>query len=193
MTRTPIYCATGFTVLESVVVVGISTMALAALANLFFIFNSIYGYEQAFLAVAGSSGSAMNALEAAIAPAERVLASHDFSGTVYASATTTLVLEVPTVDDAGNIVSGAKDYIAFYVDSSALYRIVLADEESARVSETKRLSTTVSEISFAYDAPNVEEAESVGIDIRTRASFKQHVVENRLAEQLYLRNKEPLP
>jgi len=42
----------GMTLVEAVVTIGISTVALLALMNLFFIFNSIYGYQMAFVAPA---------------------------------------------------------------------------------------------------------------------------------------------
>lgn len=183
----------GFTLLESVVVVGVTALALGALANLFFIFNSMYGYERMFLAVAGSSGGAMNALEAAVLPTEAVLASHDFSGTVHSSATTTLVLMLPAVDSSGDIITGAKDYIAFHIASSTLYRTILADAQSVRISGTKQLSATLSSLSFTYDDSDFTRVKSVTVDIETQASFKGSVVQSRLHERLYLRNKQSAP
>lgn len=193
MTRRPHPPARGFTLLESVVVVGVTALALGALANLFFIFNALYGYERVFLAVAGSSSEAMSAFEAAVLPAEEVLASHDFSGTVYESATTTLVLMLPAVDSSGDVIAGAKDYVAFHAEAGVLYRTVLADAGSVRTSGTKRLTSTLSSLSFTYDDSNLSQATSITVDIETQAAFKERVVQNRLHERLYLRNKQPAP
>lgn len=193
MTFCPHVWNKGFTLLESVVVVGVTALALGALANLFFIFNSIYGYERMFLTVAGSSGEAMNALEAAVLPAEEVLSSHDFSGTIYSSATTTLVLMLPAMNSSGDIITGAKDYIAFHTSSSTLYRTILADAQSVRMSGTKRLSATLSSLSFTYDDSDFSRAKSVIVDIETQAAFKEHVVQSQLHERLYLRNKQSSP
>lgn len=193
MTFSPHARSKGFTLLESVVVVGVTALTLGALANLFFIFNSIYGYERMFLTVAGSSGEAMNALEAAVLPAEEVLSSHDFSGTIYSSATTTLVLMLPAVDSSGDIITGAKDYIAFHTAPGTLYRTILADAGSIRTSGTKRLSATLSSLSFTYDDSDFLRAKSVIVDIETQAAFKERVVQSQLRERLYLRNKQPSP
>lgn len=168
-------------------------MALVALANLFFIFNSIYGYQQAFMAAAGSSGASMNALEAAVLPASQALSSHNFSGTSYSSATTTLVLELPSVDSLGNIIPGANDYVAFYASSTALYRLTQAYASSVRVSGLKKLSTTLSSLSFTYDNADFTKVTNVTADIQTQAQFKQQTVQSRLREQLYLRNLQPSP
>jgi prepilin-type N-terminal cleavage/methylation domain-containing protein len=178
----------GFTLIEMIITLGISVVALIALVNIFLTFNSVYGYQQAFMAAAGSAGSAMNALEAAVLPADQVLASHSFSGTAYSSGATALVLELPAVDSAGNIVAGVKDYIAFYTSGTTLYRLTLAGAGSARVSGTKKLSTTLNSISFTYDNADFTKVTNVTADVQTQAQYKQQTVQGHLSEQLYLRN-----
>lgn len=183
----------GLTLIETIVVVAISSAALLALVNLFLIFNSMYGYQRAFVAAAGSAGAAMNALEASILPAERVLASRDFSGTTYASSADTLVLELPAFDASGDIVSGAKDYVAFYASAGTLYRLIEADVQSARHSGRTQLSAVLDALLFTYDTADVTNATNITADIATRAQFKQETVQSHLREQLYLRNAHPLP
>lgn len=178
----------GFTLTETVITISLSVLALLALVNLFFIFNSIYGYQQAFIATAGSAGAAINSFEAAILPANHVLASHAFSGTTYSSGAMTLVLELPTIDNSGNIVYGAKDYIVFYASSTKLYRLVQADAQSARSSGLTQLSATLNSLSFTYDNVNFAQVTNVTADIQTQAQFKQQVVQSHLREKLYLRN-----
>lgn len=178
----------GFTLIETIITIGISVLALIALASLVLTFNSMYGYQQAFMTAAGSAGSAMNALEAAVLPSNQVLASHSFSGTTYSSSATVLVLELPAMNGSGNIVAGVKDYIAFYATGAALYRRTLAGAGSVRVSGTKQLSTTLNSISFTYNDPDFTKVTSVTADVQTQAQYKQQTVQGHLNEQLYLRN-----
>ncbi|HCR52433.1 TPA: hypothetical protein DIV48_02170 [Candidatus Kaiserbacteria bacterium] len=181
----------GFTLIEAVVVMSVSVVVLMALVNLFFVFNSMYGYQQAFIATAGSSGAALNALEAAVLPADRVLASHAFSGTSYASGSTTLVLSLPAFNGSGAIVESAKDYVVFYASSTEFYRLVLADAQSVRVSGLTRLSGTLDAVSFTYDDADFSQVTNVIADIQTRAQYKEQTVQSRVREQLYLRNFSP--
>lgn len=178
----------GFTLIEAVVVMSVSVVVLMALVNLFFVFNSMYGYQRAFIATAGSSGAALNALEAAVLPADQVLASHSFSGTPYASGTTTLVLSLPAVDGSGAIVESAKDYFAFYASSTEFYRLVLADAQSVRTSGLTRLSATLDAVSFTYDNADFSKVTNIIADIQTRAQYKEQTVRSHVREQLYLRN-----
>lgn len=182
----------GFTLLEAVIVIGMSVIALIALTNLFLIFNAMYGYQQAFMATAGSSGAAMNAFEAVILPADQVLASHNFNGTTYSSAATVLVLELPAIDSSGNTLPSAKDYVVFYASSENLYRLMQADASSARVSGLKKLSTTLSSLSFTYDNSDFTKVTNVTADIQTQVQFKQQTVQSHLRGKLYLRNVQPL-
>ena len=183
----------GFTLVETFVVISISVVALIALVNLFLIFNTTYGNQQAFMAAAGSAGGAMNAFEAAIMPADQVLASHNFSGTTYSSNATTLILGLPAVNSSGNIIAGTEDYIAFYSSSAKLYRLTQAGAGSTRVSGLKELSTTLNSLSFTYDNVDFTKVTNVTADIVTQAQFKQQTVQGHLNEQIYLRNLPPVP
>lgn len=187
-----IHSPNGFTITESIIVIGVTVMALIALVNLFLVFNSIYGYQQAFMATAGSAGNAMNAFETAILPADHVLTSHSFSGTTYSSGAMTLILELPAIDSSGNIISGTHDYIAFYSSSATLYRLTVAGAGSTRVSGLKQLSTTLSSLSFSYNDTDFTKVTNVTADIQTQAVFKQQTVQSHLSEQMYLRNFQPL-
>jgi len=183
----------GFTLIETMVVIAISVIALAALVNLFLIFNTTYGNQQAFMAAAGSAGGAMNALEASVMPADHVLASHNFSGTTYSSNATTLVLSLPAVNSSGNIIAGTEDYVVFYSSSANLYRSTQAGAGSTRVSGLKELSTTLSTLSFTYDNVDFTKVTNVTVDIVTQARFKQETVQGHLNEKLYLRNHLLIP
>jgi len=182
----------GATLIEAVVLVAVSVIVLLALVNLYFIFNTIYGYQQAFIATAGSAGRAANALQTVVLQADAVLVSRSFSGTMHSSGTTTLVLSLPSVDEAGELVSGASDYIVFYASSTELYRLVEAHAQSSRISGLTRLSSTLSSLSFTYDSADFAAVTTVTADIETETLFRDELVESDVSEQWYLRNRIPL-
>jgi prepilin-type N-terminal cleavage/methylation domain-containing protein len=178
----------GLTLIETVVVVGISAVVLMALIQLYLTFNSMYGVQQAAMATGGSASASMNAFEAAILPANQVLSSHAFFGRTYTSSSTALVLELPSIDSSGAIVAGLKDYIVFFSSSSTLYRLTSPSANSARISGTTTLSTTLQSISFTYNSATFTSVSNVIVDIQTRASYKEQAVQSHLTEKLYLRN-----
>lgn len=183
----------GFSLIETMVVLGISVAALIALVNLFLMFNSIYGYQQAFIASAGSAGTTMNALEAAILPANQVLVSHSFSGDTYTSSETILVLELPSIDSSGALIAGAKDYVAFYTSGASFFRRTEAAAGSVRISGVKTLSSAVASISFSYDDADFAKVTNITTDLQMQAALKQQTVQSHLSGRWYLRNRQPSP
>lgn len=182
----------GFSLLESVFLVGITAVALLALVNLFVIFSSLNGYQQAMLAVHGSASSAMSSFQSSVLPAKKILASRTFSGTTYSSTATSLVLELPAVDSAGAVIAGVSDYIVFYSAAGTLYRLTEVGAGSARAPGLKILSSTLRLLSFTYTGNDLSKVSSVTVDLETEASYKQQTVRVRVREQLYLRNFSPL-
>lgn len=178
----------GFTLIETVIVIAITTMMMLAIVALYINFNSLYAYQQTFITTIKSAGGAINAIGDASLPADQVLASHVFSNGTISSGTTALALELPTIDTSGNIVAGKHDYIGFYLTGSDLYQRIEADATSVRTSSTKRVATLVNELSFTYDNVDFTKVTSVAVDITTQLNTKNGPVQTHLHERFYLRN-----
>lgn len=179
----------GFTLVETIITVSMTAVIMLALANLYINFNSLYSYQQTFVATANAASSAVGAFNAAVLPANRVLASYDFSGTTLSTATTTLVLELPSMDASGNIIAGAYDYIGFYLNDTDLYERTLANASSARTTGIKRIAPLVDSLSFEFGVTDVTQAISVSAAITTSLTRREGVVQTSLQRQFYLRNK----
>lgn len=180
---------TGFTLTETIITIAMTAVIMMALANLYLNFNSLYAYQQTFVATTNAARNGISALRSSVLPANQVLASRSFSGTTVTSGTNALVLTVPSVDAMGNIVSGAYDYIGFYLVGTDLIQNTEANAASVRSTGIRRAATLVASIVFTYDTVDVTEASRVAADITTRLTTKNGPVETSLFGQFYLRNK----
>lgn len=178
----------GFTLVETVVVIALTTMMMLALSTLYINFNSLYAYQQTVVATTGAAGGAINAISSAVLPADQVLASHVFSSGTISSGVSALVLELPTVDASGNIVAGKHDYIAFYLTGTDLYRKIETDAGSARISGTKRVSVLVSSLAFTYDNVDFTKVTNVTTNITAQLNTKKGLVQMHMSGQFYMRN-----
>jgi len=178
----------GFTLIETLIVIAISVSMLGALTTLIYSFNTSYSYEQSAALSAGSARAVMREAESLTLTADHVLQSHTFSGTVYTSSSTVLVLEIPSVDPSGNIISGAYDHAVFYADGTLAYRLLAANAASARVSGTRRLSDDIFSLTFSYNNADLALADAVTVDVQTFVQSKEQMSINHRREQLYLRN-----
>ncbi|OYV63686.1 MAG: hypothetical protein B7X03_00805 [Parcubacteria group bacterium 21-58-10] len=178
-----------FTLIEIIIVIAISTLMLLALTLLIYTFGNTSTYEQASLQSSGSARAVIREAEALVLPADAVLQTYTFSsGATYTSTSTSLVLELPSIDSSGNSIPNAHDYAAFYVVGTDAYRLLQTDASSARTPGTKLLSTTIQSLTFTYNNADFTKVSSTTIDVQTQASVKQNVLTDHLREQLMLRN-----
>jgi prepilin-type N-terminal cleavage/methylation domain-containing protein len=179
----------GFTLIETVIVVAISVSMMTALGILVYTFNKISTYEQAAVQSSGSASAMMREIESLALPARAVLQTHAFSGQTYTSSSAVLVLEIPSIDGSGNVVASTYDYAAFYVTGTNAYRLLEANASSARASNTKQLSSTVSALTFTYNDADFTAVHTVTIDVQTQAQVKQDILTDHRREQIRLRNR----
>ena len=178
----------GFTLIETVVVIALSASMLGVLSLLIHSFYSAYSYEQSAALSAESARSVIRETESLALAADHVLQSHSFSGTMYTSSSTALILEIPSVDSSGTIVSGAYDYAVFYVQGTSAYRILAANAASKRASGTKKLSGTISSLTFSYNNADFTLVNIVTVDVQVIVQSRGQNSTDHRSEQLYLRN-----
>ncbi len=178
----------GFTLIETVVVVAIFIILSLALSNLYVNYYQSYYSQQAIIKVASSCSAAANEMQNAALQADQIVASHTFSGIVYSSGQNVLVLEIPSIDSSGNIVSGKYDYMVFYATGTLLYKLVQADAASSRMSGQKQLSSTLSTITFVYNNGDLSQADKIDIDINMQAVAGRQTIPYHIHQEIYLRN-----
>lgn len=183
-----IHTRTGFTLVETIVVAALSAGMLVALSLLIFNFNNISAYEKAASQSSGSASALMREIESLTFPARAVLQTYTFSGVAYTSTSTSLVLEIPSINSSGNVIANTYDYAAFYVVGTNAYRLLQPNASSVRASGTKLLSSTISALTFTYNSTHFPDVSTTTVDIRTQVQVKNAIVSDQRREQIRLRN-----
>lgn len=182
---------TGYTLIEIVIVLGLFGMLTSVLTLLFLNFNGAFLFGNGRIDTAGSANTTMTTAEKLILPARHVLASHVFTSGTYSSASTTLVLELPSHDASGAVISSTYDYAVLYKTGTTIYALVETNAASARRSGTKILSTSASNLTFTYNNADFTQVSMVDIALTMSTSVKQSSVTAGLRQQMYLRNFTP--
>lgn len=178
----------GFTLIESMLTIVVLVFVFLALLTLYDNYYKTYNSQKAIISAAGSASAAANELQNTLLQADRVVASHIFSGTLYSSGPGTLVLDIPSVDSSGNIIPGKYDYAVFYISDGKLYKRLEADPASFRLPMFKLLSDTVLELTFTYNNGNVGQTNKIDVDMQTQAVFGHETGAYHLHQIIYLRN-----
>ena len=179
-----------FTLIETVIVVAVSLSMMLALSLLLYTFNKSSTHGKLSAQSYDSASAVLREVEAFVLPASAVLETHSFASATHTSTTTSLVLQVPSIDSSGNVITNTYDYVAFYTAGTNVYRLLEKNALSARVAGTQLLSQTLGALSFSYDSATFSEIRVVTIDIETGATVKEEVFTTRLREQIRLRNHQ---
>lgn len=178
----------GFTLIETIVVIGILVIVMFGIYLIYTGFYNVYNSQQAQINVSSSAGQSIYEVENYTLQADQVLSSHSFSATTYTTDADTLVLEIPSIDSSGDIVSSKYDYVAFYLSGNNFYRILAPDASSSRKAGTRQLSNAAQSLTFTYDTATMSLVKEVTIDFTTQTTVRGKIISNHLHQILHLRN-----
>lgn len=179
----------GFSFIEAIFASAILAFVLVAFVVLYINFFKFYNRQQAEMKLGDSARNAVKELQNAALQADKIVASHSFSGTVYVTDQDTLVLEIPSIDGSGNVISGKHDYAVFYKTVENLYKLTEADAASSRPDSLKQLSESVVTLTFTCNNPDLAIANKIDMDIQMQTFLGVQVISYHLYQEIYLRNK----
>jgi len=178
----------GFTIIEMVIVISATIVLLLGFFLLYDWHTKTYVYQEAVVRTSSDARGTMQTLYTYTSQAYRVLSSGVINGTTYTSATTTMVLEIPSIDSSGNTINAKWDYLAFYVSGGNLYSNAQPDAVSKRPSGKKILSDTLQSISFIYNNTDFNSVTEVSVDLMTQVPIRSQMVNSHMQQNLYLIN-----
>lgn len=160
----------GFTLLETVIYFTLGALIMIVITQVF-VSQTRFGERQTRQSdITRSATSGIEILKIHIQSAKTVVASRTFGGILYTSSSDSLILELPTIDSSGNLISGSSDYVVFFRDplNTALLKITTeAAVGSARSSNTKIVSAFVNSVEFHYNKSNIIDADAIDAALNT--------------------------
>jgi hypothetical protein len=149
---------------------------------------TIVSLQENIINTAGSARDIVDKFTSAAGQASVVLTSAVVSGITYESGTTTLVLSLPTIDMAGDLVVGQTDTVVFYKNGNDVFEIIGLGMGSGRRPGSIKLSHTVSDLAFIYDNQLFGSVSNVMINATTTATMYGNTVQYFANGRVYLRN-----
>lgn len=181
----------GYTLAETIVVVALFAILSGALALFYIYFDRTFIYEESLNTTDMAAGVAAQDIQNYTILADQVLASTTVNGTNYVTATTTLVLQVPSIDSSNAIISGSFDTVVYNLAGGILSRITSASTQSVRASGTNQLATGVTSLTFTYDNTDRTQVTNVNTSLSVTTTVQTGTVSHTFHEKAYLRNFSP--
>ncbi len=135
----------GFTLAEIQVVSVIVFVIFLAMFALYILYSRTFAVGSTLLDVYANSRIAVALLARDIRAAAQVEASNGS----YTTSDSSIVLKVPSVDSAGNVISAKFDEIIYKLQGQELYRIVIPSSSSSRISTNRAVANNCASLTFS--------------------------------------------
>ncbi len=164
----------GFTLIEIMIATTIFLMITGIVTMAFISSQRSFTTGVALMDVSNDALTAVNSLESDLNWASLVEPSHGFVSGNYSTGDNQLVLLLPSMDSAGDIIDGQYDYVAYYLDGTdptLLDREVSPSGSSSRTSTVHVVARNVSTLNFSFDGTNLSSVANLGLVDNVTASI----------------------
>lgn len=151
----------GMSLVESITVVALVSLLSLILMDIFIAHGRIFNLSSANSDFELQAAEAMEAVGKDIRVADKTLAAKTINSESFTASSGTLILEMPSIDPAGQVVSGKYDYAAIYLSGNKIFLSQEADAASSRPTSKRSLSDSVSSLQFVCDNGNYDNVNSV--------------------------------
>lgn len=190
--RLPFRDARGFSLMEAITVIGIMTIVLVMVDQIFAVSYDVYVKQAARSENENGAVLAARTISELARGADQVLASKTVNGTAYTTSSDALVIETPTLDSSNNLVAGSHDYIAIYRDGTVTTEIWSDTEPAAgskRVSGKKRITANNTLLKFRFNDPDVTNASRVSMYVVNTQTKRSTTLTTKAWISMFMRNK----
>ncbi|OIO51333.1 hypothetical protein COY93_04155 [Candidatus Uhrbacteria bacterium CG_4_10_14_0_8_um_filter_58_22] len=182
----------GFSLVEVIVVLGVMTLILVMVVQIFMVSYDTYAKQSAranndsgiMLATRTISETARGTLS--------VLTNKTVNGTNYASSSNELVLALAAIDENGNIIEDETDYVAYYRDGlnpNAIFSDVEAAPGSYRTTGKKLVTNNNVTLTFRYDSQDLGQVRRISIYLRNEQTVRTTTVKTEAWSSIFLHNR----
>ncbi|WKZ29561.1 MAG: type II secretion system protein [Patescibacteria group bacterium] len=179
----------GFTLLELIV-----TMSIAGL--MFMIVGGIFLAQGRYLAIEDAINEtqyhAFQALDAAglyTSSAKRVVSSMTINGQPYTTSTSTVILELPSIDSNGTVLGNTFDYVAIGKDPTDPTKFIYdidAAVGSVRLNGKFSKASLIDKVIFRYNTVDPASATAIELYVRTAETIRGRTITTPLGKIYYL-------
>lgn len=183
--------ARGFTLMEGLTVIGVMTIILIMVSEIFSVSYDIYIKQSARTDNETGAVLAVRAISEAARGADSIESSYVINGTTYTTSADVLVLKLPTIDASNNVVPASYDYMAIYRHSAQTTKIfsdIDAAAGSKRVDGQKLITANNVIMQFRYNHPDVTRADRVQAYLVNSQTKRQTVLTTKAWTAIFMRN-----
>lgn len=170
----------GFTLIETIITLSLFTILSIGIITIFNIYKeygAIFPKSLYSSIIKKDHSETIEQFKNHIKQAQLIVATTSIESTLFTTNTTTLILQLRSIDDSKNILPGSYDTVIFYIDTSTspmvFYKKVIPSPQSSRTGGTFLINNKIKNLSFIYNTSNPKDANLIEIILET-SNFSQN-------------------
>ncbi len=181
----------GFTLVELLVVVALFAILVILIVGIFLSNSRFYETQTGEVRAINATREAADRLNEYTRGAIEFVSSYVYNSVNYTSGTGTVILKLPSLDAAKNVIANTYDYVIFGANPNASNRLELIVDphpSSIRLPRVLQVSDKLTAVNFTYDNPDFAQARRVSYDMQV-TEFGRSQASEQVFGSATLRNK----
>lgn len=166
----------GLTLVEIIIVLGISTIAGVLLLMVMINSLGIFYKQSSKVSEGLNANEALTHIRRTIKESSGIASSYTGGGTTYTSSNTQIIFKIAAIDAANNIIADTFDYFVYFQDQNYLRFKIFPDALSSRKAADQIFSNSLDQLLFQYQSlsnPPAEVAPEAAAKIKITLTLKQ--------------------
>ena len=179
----------GVTLLELAVSIAVGGVIFFILGAIFIAQGQYFAIEDAIAETQVHAFQAMDATGLYAGSARRVVGSRTINGVNYAAGDALVILELPSIDASGNVLTGVYDYVAIGQDPGVASLFIVDIERgsgSVRPNGKFVRASLVDKVIFRYNTVDITAATSLDLYVRMTKNARGRTITTPLGKIYYL-------
>jgi Tfp pilus assembly protein PilW len=179
----------GFTTMELLITIGIASMMFAIVGSVFLTQSRYHAIADAINQTQYQGFQTLDTIGLYTDSAKRVVSGSSINGQAYTTSTSTIILELPSIDASGAVLSNTYDYIALGIDPADSTQFMFdidAATGSDRISGKFIKAHLIDKLIFRYNTVNTSAATSIDVYVRTIATARNQNFTTSLGKIFHL-------
>lgn len=178
--------------MESLVVIGVMTIVLVMVAEIFTVSYDIFIKQTARTENDTGAVLAARSISEAARGATGVISSATINGTLYTTSDTVLVVETPSLDSSYAVIAGEVDRVAIFRDATETAKIfsdTATGAGSVRPSGKKLVTANNTTLVFRYDDADPTDADRVSVYLVNAQTKRGQTFRTEAWTSIFMRNR----
>jgi len=175
----------GMTLIEIVISMSIFVVAFMVISSLFIYHTKLFSLQESTGSLKLQKALFSKRFRESAEPAKAIAPSITLNGSPYISSSSTIIFQIPAINESDEIITGIYDYIVIYRENTDLFIETDADSLSQRKDIKQKIANTATNLIFRYDTDSPTDASFVSGYLKMEGNNAS----DEIMISAYLRNK----